>query len=102
MDYLFADDALHRIRDQAAIFDCACPAQLCKQIGDLRELHAYQLQCGRATPLDSAVHDRVATTVETAHEALEHCLRDVLRLEGWNMDTLEMPAELLKTRLNRT
>lgn len=101
MKQLFNEDELHRIRDQSALYDCACPAQLCKEISEVRTLHAYQLKCGRDNALDIQIHERIAAAAEVAHEALEHCLRDVLAMEGWNPDTLEMPAAIQARRLQR-
>ena len=31
---------------------------------------------------------------EQAHRIMEVCLKDVLEFEGWDMETLEMPAGL--------
>ncbi|HEY3430980.1 MAG TPA: hypothetical protein VGK09_00400 [Rhodocyclaceae bacterium] len=101
MNLVFEDKALHDICDQAAIYDCACPAQLSRQITELRDLFEYQQKCGRATPLDIQVHDRIAESVEEAHATLEKCLADVLTLQGWDRDTLQMPQALLNQRLGR-
>lgn len=80
------------------IYQCACPAQICKAIGQMRELHKYQQECLVDQSTDRAVHERIALAAERAHAELEHCLDDVLRLEGWNTETFEMPPDLAKRR----
>ena len=61
----FSKEQLMRVRDQALMYQCACPAQV---------------------------------SILLAYPIFEQCLADVLLLEGWNMETLEMP-ELLKKRM---
>jgi hypothetical protein len=101
MEQRFKEEDLLKICDQAAIYDCACPAQLSRQLIELRSLFAYQQRCGRETSLDIAVHGKIAASVTQAHALLEQCLHEVLTLEGWSMTTLEMPEDLLKLRLRR-
>lgn len=96
MNTRFTDEALSRVIDQSLIFQCACPAQVAKHILGLRDLHAYQRECLGATDTDAAVHRRIAADAEAAHGLLEGCLRAVLALEGWDLETLEMPATLQK------
>ncbi len=96
MDIQFTDRQLSRIIDQSLIFQCACPAQVAKQIIGLRDLHAYQRECLDATDTDRAVHARIAEDAVRAHAVLEECLRAVLILEKWNLETLDMPATLKK------
>lgn len=91
-------EALRKIIEQAMIYQCACPAQICKAIGQMRELHKYQQECLVDQNTDRLVHERIALAAEKAHAELEQCLADVLRLEGWNVETLEMPADLAKRR----
>ncbi len=92
----FSDDALTTILDQSSVYTCACPAQLCKAIMQQRMLHRYQAGCVGKTYTDEAVHAAIAHTVEQVHAALEGCLDEVLRLEGWDMGTYVMPESLQK------
>lgn len=98
MQQRYPREALRRIIEQAMIYQCACPAQICKAIGQMRELHKFQQECLVDQSTDQAVHERIALAAEKAHAELEQCLADVLRLEGWNAETLEMPADLAKRR----
>lgn len=84
------------------IYQCACPAQVCKAIGQMRELHKYQQACLNESAVDRVVHERIATAAAAAHAELERCLEEVLKLEGWNLETLEMPDHLAKRRLPPT
>ncbi|MBK6637995.1 MAG: hypothetical protein IPG34_10160 [Rhodocyclaceae bacterium] len=92
---------LTRILEQSIIYDCACPAQVCKELTGLRALFAYQEKCLNATDTDRAVHQRIALAVREAHALMETCLADVLALEGWNVKDLTMPAELQKRLIDR-
>lgn len=98
MHQRYPREALHKIVEQAMIYQCACPAQICKAIGQMRELHKYQQECLVDQTADRAVHERISHAAEKAHAELEQCLAEVLALEGWNMTTLEMPADLPKSR----
>jgi hypothetical protein len=95
----FSDEQLTGILNQAAIYMCACPAQLCQAINQQRHLFVYQAVCINGTDADYAVHRRIAECVQKIHAELELCLREVLQLEGWDMVTLEMPAALQKRML---
>ena len=97
--YRYTDADLRRILEQASAYDCACPAQLCREIGNQRRLHAYQGRCVNRTDTDRAAHERIAAAAERCHAALEEALTDVLRLEGWDMERLDMPANLKKRLL---
>ena len=92
-------DLLH-ILEQAVIYQCACPAQICKSLQSAHALYAYQQQCLNATQTDVAVHQRIAETALRLIAELEQCLEDVLQLEGWDMATLTMPADLQKRLLD--
>jgi hypothetical protein len=92
----FTDSQLQTILEQAAIYACACPAQVCKSINQHRALFKYQANCYNETDTDRAVHARIADTVRQSHAEMEHCLVDILRLEGWDMATLKMPTDLAK------
>jgi hypothetical protein len=95
----FSSEQLTRILQQAAVYMCACPAQVCQAISQQRHLFAYQADCISSTDSDYAVHLRIAETVQITHAELEVCLRDVLQLEGWDMVTLAMPRNLQKRML---
>ena len=92
---------LTRILEQSIIYDCACPAQVCKELTGLRTLFAFQEKCLNATDTDRAVHQRIAQSVRDAHAVMETCLTDVLALEGWSPDNLTMPADLQKRLIAR-
>lgn len=93
---LFSPDQIKRILDQSLIYMCACPAQLCRQISSIKGLYDYQGKCLNRNDTDRLVHQRIAETAQRIHAELEACLQEVLTLEGWNMETLEMPANLQK------
>jgi hypothetical protein len=95
----FSASALTKILEQAAIYDCACPAQICDRISSLRALYDYQDHCLDLTDTDRKVHSRIAEAVSTAHAQMEDCLADVLKLEGWDMKTLQMPTDMQKRLL---
>lgn len=99
-DHLYTDQQLDRIRGQAAIYQCACPAQVCAGIAAMRKLHNYQTRCMDATDIDRAVHQRIAEAAAKAHAELERCLDEVLKLEGWDAATLTMPEKLQKRLLD--
>lgn len=92
----FEDNQLTRILDQALVFQCACPAQVCRTLIGLRELFDYQLNCGNRTETDRKVHEAIAVSTAASHAGMEACLSHILELEGWDMTTLTMPAELRK------
>lgn len=92
----FDDRQLTRILDQALIFQCACPAQVCRTLIGLRELFDYQLNCGNRTESDHKVHAAIADSTARSHAEMEACLSRILELEAWDMATLTMPKELRK------
>lgn len=94
----FTDAELVRIREEAAIYMCACPAQVAEALSQLRQLYAYQRNCMHTGSLMLGVHDRIATATELAHQEMEACLEDVLNMEQWDRATLTMPAGLRKKR----
>lgn len=85
-----------KVIDQALIYQCACPAQVCRAIFELRELFAYQTNCAADPINDRRVHETIALATEQAHELMEQCLERVLKIEQWDLATLDMPAELRK------
>ncbi|MER2540219.1 MAG: hypothetical protein ABTQ26_13350 [Azonexus sp.] len=94
----FSKEQLMRVRDQALMYQCACPAQVSILLGEVMSLFEYQEACLNQTDTDARVHTSIAQATELAYPIFEQCLTDVLLLEGWNMETLEMP-ELLKKRM---
>ena len=87
---------ISKVLDQALVYQCACPAQVCRTLFELRELHDYQLNCANDTANDQLVHAVIAASTETAHAAMEECLAQVLKMEGWDMATLVIPEGLRK------
>jgi hypothetical protein len=97
-DHRFSDGALMKIVDQAGIYMCACPAQLAVQLLELRKLCRYQLGCMKESPELEASHRCIAAAAQRAQALLEDALDEVLRLEGWDKDTLTMPEDLRARR----
>ena len=87
---------LSKVIDQALVYQCACPAQVCRAIFELRELYDYQMNCANDTANDRLVHEAIATAAEKSHEVMEQCLTKVLEIEGWDPVTLSMPESLRK------
>ncbi len=85
-----------RIIDQALVYQCACPAQVCTTLLGLRDLYDYQLKCMEQSGGDRRVHDAIALAAAETHAILESCLEEVLKLEDWDMDSLTMPEGLRK------
>lgn len=98
MDKTYSEEQLVYIRNQALIYQCACPAHVTVVIDAIRTLHNQQVNCLNESDTDNAVHMRIKESAEKNHSELEKCLTDILKLEGWNLDTLVMP-EYLKKRL---
>ncbi|MBC7622837.1 MAG: hypothetical protein H7232_05585 [Aeromicrobium sp.] len=87
---------LSQVIDQALVYQCACPAQVCRAIFELRDLYDYQMNCANDSTNDRLVHEAIANTAQLAHEAMESCLAQVLEIEGWNPTDLIMPVALRK------
>ena len=85
-----------KVIDQALVYQCACPAQVCRTIFELRELYDYQMNCANSTANDRVVHETIAATTAQAHQLMEECLAKILEIEGWDLATLEMPLSLRK------
>lgn len=92
----FNSAQVSKVIDQALVYQCACPAQVCKTIFELRELYDYQQNCANDTVNDIKVHQTIALAAEKAHQLMEDCLREVLAIEGWDIATLNMPESLRK------
>lgn len=92
----FNASQISKVIDQALVYQCACPAQVCRAIFELRELYEYQMNCANDSVNDQLVHNTIALSTEKAHELLEDCLSRVLEIEGWDIATLNMPETLKK------
>ncbi len=92
----FTDAQLSHIIEQGMVYMCACPAQVAEAIRKLRELRSYQIRCLSDSSNDGRVHQAIADKVSTAHNTMQECLEDIIRMEGWDRETLEMPANLRK------
>ena len=88
-----------RVLDQALVYQCACPAQVCRAIFELRDLYDYQRNCINETDNDRQVHELIAAATERAHEGMEACLAQVLEIEGWDLQTLDLPERLRRKAL---
>ena len=86
---------ISKVIDQSLIYQCACPAQVCKAIFELRELFDYQMNCISDSKNNELVHNTIAAAAEVSHEIMEECLKQILKIEGWDQANLKMP-ELLK------
>lgn len=100
LEQQFSDYQIKYILEQSIVYSCACPAQVCKAILQERELFAYQAKCLNLTTTDAAVHRTIAESVQAVHRVMEHCLVEVLKLEGWDMETLVMPEALQKRMID--
>jgi hypothetical protein len=95
LELKFSALQLATINSQTKIYPCACPMQVSLQIANLRKLYDYQQNCMAASDnneLQVQVHQRIADATTKAHQIMEQCLDEILELEGWNRNTLEMPA----------
>jgi hypothetical protein len=77
---------------------CACPAQICVAIDGMRELSRFEAACLDANEGDREIHILIKEVAERNHRALEDCLTKVLRIEGWDMNSLKMP-EAMRAKL---
>lgn len=94
----FADHELEKIVDEAAIYMCACPGQVAREISGLRHLIRYQRDCINSGKTPEAVHAAIEAASRQAHALMEDCLVQVLEIEGWDRKTLTMPSGLRKLR----
>ncbi len=101
MEMRFSNEVITKILDQSMIYQCACPAQVCRSINELRSLFAYQAGCLNLTDTDKAVHQRIVEAVKSGHAEMEKCLEDILRIEGWDMNTYQMPEALMNRILQQ-
>lgn len=96
MQERFKPTEISKVIDQALVYQCACPAQVCRTIFELRELYEYQMRCASDTANDKLVHSTIAAAAEKAHVLMEECLQQILEIEGWDAQTLVMPDGLKK------
>jgi hypothetical protein len=94
----YTNAQLEQILDEAMIYMCACPAQVAEQLLQLRKLYDYQNSCISKGSLLADVHRRIADATRVAHAEMEQCLDDVLKMEGWDPQTLIMPDGLRELR----
>ena len=87
-------EQISKVIDQALIYQCACPAQVCKAIFELRELYDYQINCASDSKNNALVHKTIAAAAEASHEIMEECLKQILVIEGWNQANFVMPESL--------
>ena len=92
----FSASQISKVIDQSLIFQCACPAQVCRAIFELRELYEYQMNCANDSANDERVHGNIALATEKAHAVMEECLNQILEIEGWDKISLAMPEALKK------
>ncbi|HWU83343.1 MAG TPA: hypothetical protein VN063_07625 [Methylophilaceae bacterium] len=92
----FQPAQISKVIDQALVYQCACPAQVCRTIFELRELYEYQMNCANDTVNDQRVHNTIAAAAEQAHALMEECLKQILEIEGWDAQDLVMPDALRK------
>ncbi len=90
----FTAAELEKIIDAGMIYMCACPAQVAESIRKLRALHRYQINCLENPENHNIVHQTIAQSTAMAHAKMQDCLDEVLILEGWDRNTLDMPEGL--------
>lgn len=96
MNERFNPSQISKVIDQSLVYQCACPAQVCRAIFELRELYEYQMKCVGESVNDARVHHTIAQATEVAHARMEQCLQDILDIEGWDQNTFLMPESLKK------
>lgn len=94
----FSNEQLIKIIDAATIYMCACPAQVAKEILDLRALFRYQADCLNQNDTNAEVHRLIAATVAENHRQMEQLIDQILTIEAWDRTTLEMPEGLRQLR----
>ena len=95
----FTEADLGKVIEQAMIYMCACPAQVSDTIRKLRTLYKYQQRCIETPESSVEVHAVILQSCIQAHTVMQDCLETVIRMEGWDRLTLEMPAGLRKRQL---
>ena len=59
MKQRFNASQISKVIDQALVYQCACPAQVCRAIFELRELYEYQMNCVTDSANDEQVHNTI-------------------------------------------
>lgn len=96
---VFTDAEIGKVIEQAMIYMCACPAQVAASLRTVRELHRYQDRCMQTPDVDKVVHQEIEKAATQAHNLLQDCLLKIMKLEGWDRSTLEMPDGLRALQL---
>lgn len=102
MKQQFTSAQLYTIMSQSPDSECACPAQVCGSLVDLRELYDYQAACLRGTSTDLKMHEAIALATTQAHDILEKCLKEILDMAGWDFQTMafsESPDKKIANKL---
>lgn len=99
MEKQFTAEQVRKITEQAAAYQCACPAQVCELISHVPNLYSYQESCLNRNDMDRKVHQVIAQRTENIHDLLEQLLDEVLDLEGWDRETLELPEFFDKVKV---
>lgn len=90
----FSKHELDKIRDQAMVYRCACPAQLSELLTSVRRVYDYELKCLEKKDSLEETHLAISEAVRACHAILEDCLDRVLDQEQWDRETLDMPPDL--------
>ncbi|WP_269531101.1 hypothetical protein [Chitinimonas sp. BJYL2] len=94
-DSRYDNATLEHIIDQATIYQCACPAQVARQMLTLRDVMAYEAQClSRPDDALAETHRLIAQAAADAHQIMETCLEKVIDIEGWDRSNFTMPPAL--------
>lgn len=96
MQRSFTQDQLITIMEQAMIYQCTCPSLITRVASDLQHLYDYQQTCINRTDTDREVHAQIAEAASEAYATIEACLKRILVLEQWDLETLKMPDYLLE------
>ena len=90
----FSDVELAQIISEGLIYMCACPAQVAEAVRKVRELYRYQMNCLQDSENERTVHQTIAETAAATHHQLQDCMDQILVLEKWDRETLQMPEYL--------
>ena len=106
LDNKFTALQLAIINEQAALYTCACPVHISLQIANLRKLFDYEKMCMDKDSLSESsvemlVHQRIAEVTKQAHQLMEQCLDEILDMEGWDRNKLEMPTTGTRKRIEK-
>lgn len=93
-DTRFSQDEIFKLLDQAMVYMCDCPGQVARLVSLVREAHDYQDRCLEDGDNLASTHQTIKATLEQCHALLEDCLEVVIEKEGWDRQTLAMPAAL--------